>query len=149
MAAVTLPDRIREISRNQVFRFLLLGGLAAAVNWLVRFPLSEVMPFNAAVGVAYAIGMSVGFALYRTYVFPGSNRPLLQQTIMFLTVNLIGAVVVLGVTIWLMRLQTSLPYPQFVKEGAAHGMAIAIGAVVNFVGHKAITFRHLKRSRPS
>jgi len=44
------------------------GGLAAAINWLVRFPLSAVMPLNLAVVLAYLIGMSSGFLLYRPFI---------------------------------------------------------------------------------
>ena len=36
----------------QIVRFLLLGGLAAAINWLVRFPMSLALPFPAAVFLA-------------------------------------------------------------------------------------------------
>lgn len=125
----------------QVVRFLLLGGLAAAINWLVRFPLALVLPFNIAVVVAYVIGMSAGFTLYRTYVFPGSARPILQQTLIFVAVNLVGAVVVLGLAILFLNLQAGLDWPLFIREGLAHGFAIAIGAVINFIGHKTLTFR--------
>lgn len=126
--------------QNQVFRFLMLGGLAAAINWLVRFPLSLVMPLSAAVLVAYAIGMSAGFCLYRTYVFPGSNRPIAQQIIVFLLVNLAGAVVVLALTLAFLNLQNGMALPEAIKEGLAHGFAIGIGAIVNFFGHKLLTF---------
>lgn len=139
-----LSERVRSWMDNQVIRFLFLGGFAAAVNWLVRFPLSDFLPLNWAVALAYLIGMSVGFTLYRTYVFPGSNRPFLQQTALFLGVNAVGAIIVLGLTSWLMTLQTELPYPLFVKEGVAHGVAIGIGAVANFLGHKLLTFRLVK-----
>lgn len=125
----------------QVLRFLLLGGLAAAINWLVRFPLAMVLPFHVAVVVAYVIGMSAGFTLYRTYVFPGSTRPILQQTLMFVAVNLVGAVVVLGLAILFLNLQAGLDWSLTVREGLAHGFAIAIGAVINFFGHKTLTFR--------
>lgn len=125
----------------QVVRFLLLGGLAAAVNWLIRFPLSAMMPFEAAVLVAYVIGMSVGFTLYRHYVFPGSTRPIIEQTLTFLGVNLVGAVVVMVIANALLGLLAPLGWPDFVVEGGAHGVAIGIGAVVNFFGHKLITFR--------
>lgn len=125
----------------QVVRFLLLGGLAAAVNWLIRFPLSAVMPFEAAVLVAYVIGMSVGFTLYRRYVFPGSTRPIIEQTLTFLGVNLVGAVVVMVIANALLGLLAPLGWPDFIVEGGAHGVAIGIGAVVNFFGHKLITFR--------
>lgn len=125
----------------QVVRFLLLGGLAAAVNWVVRFPLSLVLPFPVAVLIAYLIGMSVGFTLYRSYVFPGSDRPLLEQTITFLTVNLAGAVVVMLIAGLLLSLLGPTDWPDFLKEGLAHGVAIGLGAVVNFFGHKSLTFR--------
>ena len=128
-------------SLPQVARFLLLGGFAAAVNWLVRFPLSAVMSFEAAVLVAYAIGMSVGFTLYRTYVFPGSDRKLVEQTITFLAVNVAGAVVVMATAAALLALMQAPDWPDYIKEGLAHGFAIGVGAVVNFLGHKLLTFR--------
>ena len=133
-------------SLSQVTRFLLLGGLAAAVNWLVRFPLSAIMPFEVAVLVAYAIGMSVGFTLYRTYVFPGSDRNLVEQSTMFLAVNLAGAVVVMAIAATLLAIMHSIALPQPVKEGLAHGFAIGVGAVVNFLGHKLLTFRKTQKS---
>jgi putative flippase GtrA len=124
----------------QVVRFLLLGGLAAAINWLVRFPLSAVLPFDLAVIAAYMIGMSAGFLLYRTYVFPGSSRPVVGQSVVFLAVNLVGAGVVLGFTWLFLSLLSETGWPLVVREGLAHGAAIGIGAVANFFGHKTLTF---------
>ena len=124
----------------QSVRFLLLGGLAAAINWLVRFPLSAVLPFDLAVVAAYAIGMSAGFVLYRRHVFPGSSRPVVEQGLIFLVVNLIGAVVVLGLTWLFLALLSGLDWPLVVRQGLAHGLAIGLGAVVNYFGHKTITF---------
>ncbi len=126
---------------SQVVRFLLLGGTAAAINWLVRFPLSLFMPFPAAVFVAYLIGMMAGFTLYRAYVFPGSALPLGVQIGLFLAVNLVGAAAVMGVSIslleWLLPALGWLLFP----EAVAHGTGIGVGAVVNFIGHKYLTFR--------
>src|SRR5688572_510963 len=123
----------------QSIRFLLLGGLAAAINWLVRFPLSAFMPFDYAVVVAYLIGMSAGFTLYRTYVFPGSTRSLTEQSLLFLAVNLFGAVVVLGLTWLFLSLLANTGWPSFINEGLAHGLAIGFGAIANFFGHKTVT----------
>lgn len=55
-------------------RFIAAGTLAAGVNWAARFPLNTLMPFFAAVLCAAAIGMVVGFLLYRSCVFTGSQR---------------------------------------------------------------------------
>jgi putative flippase GtrA len=138
--------KLNALAEHQVVRFLFLGGFAAAVNWLARFLLSAVLPLGAAVLVAYLIGMSVGFRLYRTYVFPGSDRSILQQTGVFVAVNLVGAVVVLTLTYIFLTLQGGFGYPAFVKEGAAHGLAIGFGAAVNFIGHKTLTFGLRKAS---
>ena len=136
---------IRAISEHQTVRFLALGGFAAAINWLVRFPLSAVMPLGAAIFFAYLIGMSAGFTLYRRYVFLGSDRPMLQQSLIFIGVNAVGAAVVLGLTFGFVALQYGAPYPEFARDGLAHGVAIGIGAVVNFFGHKTLTFSMTRR----
>ncbi|MCG6122884.1 MAG: GtrA family protein [Microvirga sp.] len=124
----------------QVVRFLLLGGLAAAVNWGVRFPLSLLMPFPAAVAAAYAIGMTVGFTLYRKYVFPGGGRPIAQQATLFVIVNSVTAAFVMVVAIALVAAPPLEPLPLPVREGLAHGFAIALGATCNFFAHKLLTF---------
>ena len=105
----------------QVVRFLLLGGLAAAINWLVRFPLSLVLPFPAAVFVAYLIGMSAGFTLYRAYA--------------------LGAVVVMAVSLALLDHLLPAVGWRLLPEAVAHGTAIGVGAVANFFGHKYLSFR--------
>lgn len=125
----------------QILRFLLLGGLAAAINWLVRFPLSLVLPFSWAILVAYAIGMTAGFTLYRAYVFPGSTGPMGRQVAVFLMVNAFGAVVVWSVAMALVaEVLPAIGYG-FMPEATAHGIAIGVGAAANFIGHKFLTFR--------
>ena len=124
----------------QPVRFLLLGGLAAAINWIVRFPLSMILPFDYAVLLAYLIGMSAGFVLYRNYVFPGSSRSLAEQSLMFLGVNLFGAVAVLGLTWLFLQVLADTGWPLAINQALAHGAAIFCGAVINFFGHKTLTF---------
>lgn len=125
----------------QIVRFLVLGGLAAAINWIVRFPLSLFMPFPAAVFFAYLIGMSAGFSLYRAFVFPNSTVPVTQQIALFLGVNAAGAVIVLAVSIALLQHVMPAIGWTLLPEAVAHGLGIGIGAVANFVGHKYLSFR--------
>ena len=127
-------------------RFLLAGGIASLLNWLVRFPLSAVLPFEAAVALAYGAGMVVGFALYRSWVFPGSRLPLGAQLGRFLGVNAAGLGVVILAAAALVPVfawRGFLPAPA--AEGLAHGLAIVLGAVVNFAGHRALTFARRRR----
>ena len=126
---------------GQGARFLVAGGFAALVNWVARFPLSLVLPFCAAVATATAIGMVVGFATYRAVVFTGSERPLAVQIRDFLLVNLAGALVTIAIAV-VMRNFALRPLG-FVSlaDPLSHAGGIAAGAVVNFLGHRSITFR--------
>jgi energy-coupling factor transport system substrate-specific component len=124
----------------QSVRFLLAGGVAAGVNWLVRFPLSAALPFEAAVAVAAVIGMAIGFTAYRLFVFTGSSRSLARQLRDFVLINLatmaavtVAATLIRDVLIWVM--------PLFYAEGLGHGIAIGLGAVLNYIAHGAVTFQ--------
>jgi energy-coupling factor transport system substrate-specific component len=121
-------------------RFLLAGGGAAAINWLVRFPLSWAMPFFVAVLIAAIIGMVVGFTLYRGFVFPGSGRPVLLEARDFFGVNVVssGAVALLAVAFLYLAVQLGADIQM--AEGVAHAAAIGLGAVLNYFGHSLITF---------
>lgn len=130
-------------SLPQSLRFILAGGVAAAINWLVRFPLSALMAFVPAVLLASAIGMLVGFITYRTFVFPGSKRPMHAQIRDFVIINIssffavaASAMLIRGVLVSSMSLGPA--------EALAHGVAIGIGAALNYFGHNSLTFKNRK-----
>ncbi len=123
-------------------RFLLAGGSAALLNWLVRFPLSQVMPYPAAVLAALVVGMCYGFVIYRQWAFvsPGT-RSLFAEIRDFLLVNAAGAAVTFAVAIAADWSLARLGIPRVISEAVAHALGIAAGALVNYLGHKHITFR--------
>ncbi len=128
-------------------RFLVAGGLSSLVNWLVRFPLSVVMPFMAAVALAYAVGMVIGFKLYRSWVFPGSTLSIGAQAVRFVAVNALGlATVVVSARLFVLVLSLGDLLSVGHAEALAHGAAIVTGAVVNFIGHRAVTFARRRRA---
>jgi putative flippase GtrA len=129
--------------QGEVARFLLAGGTAALVNWLARIGLSLLMPFAPAVVVAYALGMVVGFYLYRGFVWRAQGQSWRRQVGPFIVVNLIGAAIVLGAALGLLALGEALCGRDALVEALAHGTAIAIGALVNYLGHSRVTFRQL------
>jgi energy-coupling factor transport system substrate-specific component len=135
VAAVSGLRRLR-----QPMRFLLAGGLAAAINWLVRFPLSLFMPYLMAVIAATVIGMAFGFIIYSLYVFPGSARAPLAQLRDFVAVNLFSMAVVAGTAGLLNQAIFPLIAFAFAPEAVAHALGIAAGAVTNFIGHRTLTF---------
>lgn len=130
-----------ELLRDERIRFLLAGGSAAFLNWIIRFPLSMFLPYAAAVSVATAIGMVAGFFLYRNLVFQGATRPLWLQIRDFIGVNLVAGI---ATVLSAMVLSSGPWWPEAYKQFApsvSHLAGIGIGAVVNFFGHKLFTFR--------
>ncbi len=126
-------------------RFLLAGGTAAGINWLVRFPLSAILPFAVAVLIATLIGMIFGFFSYKYFVFGASPKPVWRQVLDFVSVNLVGALVTVLVSVGLRDLP---PWPAGwmpAIDALAHAGGIAIAAVVNYLGHRHITFSAVAR----
>jgi len=127
----------------QAARFILAGGAAALVNWLVRFPLSYIMPFAGAVALANVIGMVFGFVTYRFFVFPDSNRPVAHQLRDFIVVNLLSMIVVVLVSVLFASYVLPLLGFRWQVEAISHAMGIGAGAVSNYFGHKQFSFaRH-------
>lgn len=136
----------RLLAQRRAARFLVVGGGAAAVNWLVRLPLSWVLPFPAAVAAAAAVGMMAGFVLYRRFVFAGSGRPLWLEARDFIAVNLISSGVVVLLALACLRLMAQLGIGLRFAEAGAHAVAIGLGAVLNYLGHSMVTFRPRMRA---
>src|SRR4051812_6970483 len=82
------------LMNREVLRFLVAGTAAAGINWAAGMALARAMPFEATIVLAYLIGMASGFTLYKLFVFPPTDRPLLAQVQGFAAVNLGGIVLV-------------------------------------------------------
>lgn len=121
-------------------RFLLAGGLATLINWLVRFPLSLILPFDGAVATAYVFGMFIGFFLYRHWVFPPTTLGLSGQVVRFVAINVMGAgvAIVTAPQLAVIAVRSGLSHQTSLALG--HAAALALGALVNYFGHKLVTF---------
>ncbi len=130
---------------HRIARFLVVGTLAAAVNWLARIALSAAfapaLSFELAVLIAYAIGMTSGFLLYRAYVFPEAALPMAVQVRRFIAVNLVSAAEVWVIAVVLVRVAFPAIGFETFAEAIAHGIAIAAGAATSYAGHRLVTFR--------
>lgn len=143
----SLMDRLKDlIASSAIVRFLICGGTAAAINWFARIALSWVMPFEPAILVAYVIGMTAGFLLYRHLVWPGSGISWRSQVPSFIVVNIVGAAVVLATALGLESAASGFFGPSAFLDAFAHGTAIAVGAVANYLGHSRITFAGQKKT---
>lgn len=135
------PEAPAESGLPTPLRFLLAGAFAAAVNFGARIALSIVLPFPAAIVLAYACGMATAFILTRRYVFQPSASRLHQQIFWFVAVNMFALVQTVAVSLvladWLlprMGLRTHV-------EALAHAIGIAVPMFTSYVGHKRLSFR--------
>jgi putative flippase GtrA len=124
----------------QFLRFLVAGGLAALANWLSGMLFQHWFSFVWSIVLAYVVGMTAGFLLNRTLVFPYASTPLSSQIRGFILVNLGWFPVVwlasIGLNQLLMQWLTSnLSHP------ISHGLAIIIPTFFSFLIYKFVTFK--------
>ncbi len=121
--------------------FLVVGGLAAVVNWFSRIAISaQGVSFEVAVVVAYLLGMVTAYLLSRLFVFEKSGRSLASEIWRFTLVNLVALVIVWVVSVafesWI------LPAIGWTWRPAevAHGIGVLSPAFTSYLGHRRFTF---------
>ncbi len=126
---------------TEVIRYLAAGGTAAVANYSSRFIFSQWMPFEAAVTMAYIVGLCTGFVLMRRYAFQKGNRSVAAQATIFLAVNGVALLQTIAVSSLLLRFFFPLWQVQEHAEAYAHAVGVAVPVVSSYFGHKLLTFR--------
>lgn len=136
MSVATTTNRAR-----QFWAFLLVGGLAAVVNWFSRIMISaQGVPFEVAVVIAYLLGMITAYLLSRMFVFEKTGRSLANEITRFTLVNMVALVVVWVVSVsleaWI------LPAAGWTWRPAevAHGVGVLSPVLTSYLGHRYFTF---------
>jgi putative flippase GtrA len=124
----------------QFIGFIGSGLVAATLNWLARFVLSNWFPFYVSVFLAYAVGMVVAFIFNSLLVFPNSKKPRKTQARRFILINLSFLPVVWITSLSLAYTFDSIGIKTFTEE-IAHGIAIAIPAFFTFFLYKFFAFK--------
>lgn len=132
---------LERFRSKEFIKFVLVGGLAALVNFCSRIFLSKWFPFLVAVIIAYIIGMIVAFVLSKMLVFSHSQGKATRQFIYFTAVNVAAvaqtAIVSVGLAQYL--------FPQigfyFFPEEVAHGIGVIVPVFSSYLGHKHLTFK--------
>lgn len=127
-------------------KFLATGGLAALVNLASRYALNILVPFEAAVAIAYLIGMGVAFVLARVFVFEASGRSLASEFYRFAVVNMVALAVVWIVSVGLARVVFPAVGFTWYGDDVAHLIGVLAPAVTSYLGHRHYTFG--KQSTP-
>ncbi len=121
--------------------FLVTGGIAAGVNIVTRILLQRFVSYEAAVGLAYLVGMVTAFILARAFVFKpvggGSHGQLLRVAM----VNGVAFAQVWIVSVGLA--EVIFPAIGFSWRGktVAHVIGVLSPVVTSYVLHKRFSFR--------
>jgi 4-hydroxybenzoate polyprenyltransferase/putative flippase GtrA len=121
-------------------RFLVVGGIAAMVNWLSRFAFSNFMGLGTAVVAAYLAGMTTAYTLARLFVFESSGRDIHAEYVRFAVVNALALAQVWAVTIGLARYGFPALGWYWHPEGLAHAIGLLSPAITSYLGHRHFTF---------
>lgn len=131
---------IRQFFSAQFTRFLVTGGIAAAVNFGSRILLDRWMSFSAAVVVAYLIGMVTAFVLARAFVFGGGSQPVHRTAGRFALVNVAAVaqtwLVSMALAYWALP---ALGVAEHVEE-IAHLVGVMVPVFTSYLGHKHWSF---------
>jgi putative flippase GtrA len=127
--------------RSRFAKFVIAGGLAAAVNVVTRYLLSTILVYEAAVAIAYLFGMTAAFLLNRAFVFERSASGVHVQYSRFALVNALAFIQVWLISVGLNRIV--FPDVGFVwhPETVAHIIGVVSPVLTSYLGHKHFSFR--------
>lgn len=128
-------------ARRRFITFILVGGLAAAVNIVTRAALSLIAPYSVAITLAFLVALTVAFTLNRLYVFGSLGNPT-HQFWRFLVVNLAALVQIWAVSMLLARYILPWVGESWEPELVAHTIGVLSPVVTSYMAHKRFTFAH-------
>jgi putative flippase GtrA len=129
---------------NQFLRFLISGGIAAAVNVGSRFVLDFFMGYGAAITIAFLLGMTTAWVLTRVFVFERTGRRKSTEYFRFAVVNLFALAQVYGISIGLADYLFPFVGFGFYPNDVAHVIGVATPAITSYFAHKHYSFSHVK-----
>ncbi|WP_144108556.1 GtrA family protein [Paraburkholderia sp. BCC1886] len=131
----------RKLASPQFLKFLLAGGVAAAVNFGSRIVFNHWMPFSAAIVVAYIVGMITAFVLTKLFVFTDSVRPTWQSGLFFILVNVVAVLQTWAVSVLLAYYVLPWLHVTWHPKEIAHFVGVVVPVFTSYVGHKKLTFK--------
>jgi putative flippase GtrA len=135
-----MTDKQRSTT-SQLTRFILTGGIAAAVNIGARWLLEFSVRYEVAVALAYVIGMTTAFILARAFVFAATTGDPRRQYSRFALVNIAAFAQVWLVSVGLARYAFPAMGFTWHPETIAHTIGVMSPVFVSYIGHRDFSFR--------
>lgn len=139
MTAQQVDTRLARLT--EFARFVATGALAAVANLASRYLLDFILPFEAAVAIAYVVGMVIAFFLFQRTIFGDPGTGIRRQVTRFTAVNLLGGVLTLAVSSALARQVFPAIGWGFRPHDLAHFLGVCAPAVSSYFLHKHYTYR--------
>jgi putative flippase GtrA len=98
------------------------------------------MSFEAAVVVAYLLGMTTAYLLARRFVFDASGRSIASEVRRFVLVNIAALGFVWVISVGLARVVFPAINMTWHAEDIAHLIGVLAPAVTSYFGHRFYTF---------
>jgi putative flippase GtrA len=124
--------------------FVVVGGIAAAVNVLSRIALNLVMSYEIAIIFAYICGMTTAYILNKGFVFSQSGRAVHDEYFRFTIVNVVAAAQVWIVSVGLARFIFPWLHFDWHADTIAHAIGVVIPVFTSYLGHKHFSFAAVK-----
>ena len=140
MKSVLKPTEQTPANRWQLLAFIVAGGIAALVNIASRIAFNLVMPYEAAILVAYVCGMTTAYLLNKQFVFSASGRGVTSEYMRFTLVNLVAVAQVWIVSVGLARLIFPAIGFMWHDETVAHTIGVLVPVITSYLGHKHFSF---------
>ena len=132
---------VREFFSTEFVRFIIVGGVAALVNFLSRIVFSIAVTYPAAIVSSYVLGMVTAYVLSRRFVFSVSGSKHRRAISYFALVNAVAVVQTLVVSLLLARLILPWVGVSAFREEIAHFVGICVPVFSSYLGHKHWTFQ--------
>ncbi len=132
---------MKYFDSKEFLRYLLTGGIAAIVNFLLRIFFNLWFDFLTSVYLAFVAGIIIAFFLKKQFVFTEGRQPIIHSIGFFIIVNIIGFLQTLAVTI--VCFYYVLPSFGIVKMAheISHALGLIAPIITSYIGHKKLSFR--------
>lgn len=131
----------RPLGAKRFLTFVATSGTSAVLNLALRFLLSQVMIFEAALALAYVASTTLAFVLARMFVFEASGKRWHAELPRFVLVNVMGFLQVLVVSDLLLRVIFPWMRVTWHAEEIAHVLGLASLSLTSYQAHGRFSFR--------
>lgn len=120
--------------------FIVVGAVAAAVNFVSRIILNLWFSFEYSVVISYFLGLITCYVLSRKFVFFETDSSIISSSIRFVFVNIVAIIQTYYVSIYLHLLLDKYTDWNYSRE-IAHFCGICVPVITSYYGHKYFSFR--------